>query len=151
MPASRIASRVVLGFEERVEQLIYLQQRRARDAEAVAVLDEEAFTAQGGERRGELFTRIAAKFLREGRRAHAAELELQDELADVALVGAGRQRAMHWEFARIHRSTIVNLDRVKELRPWFHGEYVVVLQEGTELTLSRSYRDTSSKRTDFPP
>ena len=45
------------------------------------------------------------------------------------------------KFARIHRSTIVNLDRVKELRPWFHGEYVVVLQEGTELTLSRSYRD----------
>lgn len=44
-------------------------------------------------------------------------------------------------FARIHRSTIVNLDRVKELRPWFHGEYVVVLQQGTELTLSRSYRD----------
>ncbi len=45
------------------------------------------------------------------------------------------------KFARIHRSTIVNLDRVKELRPWFHGEYVVVLREGTELTLSRSYRD----------
>lgn len=44
-------------------------------------------------------------------------------------------------FARIHRSTIVNLDRIKELRPWFHGEYVVVLNHGTELTLSRSYRD----------
>jgi two-component system LytT family response regulator len=44
-------------------------------------------------------------------------------------------------FARIHRSTIVNLDRIKELRPWFHGEYVVVLRDGSELTLSRSYRD----------
>jgi len=44
-------------------------------------------------------------------------------------------------FARIHRSTIVNLDRVKELRPWFHGEYLVVLNQGTELTLSRSYRE----------
>lgn len=44
-------------------------------------------------------------------------------------------------FARIHRSAIVNLDRIKELRPWFHGEYVVVLQSGSELTLSRSYRD----------
>ncbi len=44
-------------------------------------------------------------------------------------------------FARIHRSTIVNLDRVKELRPWFHGEYVVVLRNNAELTLSRSYRD----------
>lgn len=45
------------------------------------------------------------------------------------------------EFARIHRSTIVNLDRVKELRAWFHGEYLVVLTDGTELNLSRSYRD----------
>ena len=44
-------------------------------------------------------------------------------------------------FARIHRSTIVNLDRVKELRSWFHGEYLVILNNGTELNLSRSYRD----------
>ena len=44
-------------------------------------------------------------------------------------------------FVRIHRSTIVNTERIKELRPWFHGEYVVLLTNGTELTLSRSYRD----------
>lgn len=44
-------------------------------------------------------------------------------------------------FARIHRSAIVNLERVKELRPWFHGDYVVVLKNGHELTLSRSHRD----------
>jgi two-component system, LytTR family, response regulator len=44
-------------------------------------------------------------------------------------------------FLRIHRSTIVNADRIKELRPWFHGEYVVVLHDGTELTLSRTYRE----------
>jgi two-component system LytT family response regulator len=44
-------------------------------------------------------------------------------------------------FLRIHRSTIVNLERVKELQPWFHGDYVVLLRDGTRLTLSRSYRD----------
>jgi two-component system LytT family response regulator len=44
-------------------------------------------------------------------------------------------------FIRIHRSTIVNVDRIKELRPWFTGEYIVVLQDGKELTLTRSYRD----------
>ncbi len=44
-------------------------------------------------------------------------------------------------FARIHRSQIVNIDRIRELRPWWHGEYHVVLQDGTQLTLSRTYRE----------
>jgi two-component system, LytTR family, response regulator len=43
-------------------------------------------------------------------------------------------------FLRIHRSTIVNLERVKELEPWFNGEYLVVLRDGSKLTLSASYR-----------
>lgn len=43
-------------------------------------------------------------------------------------------------FVRIHRSTIVNLDRVKELQPWFHGAYAVLLEDGTSLKLSRSRR-----------
>lgn len=42
-------------------------------------------------------------------------------------------------FLRIHRSIVVNLDRVRELRPWFHGAYVVVLRDGTELTSGRTY------------
>jgi two-component system LytT family response regulator len=44
-------------------------------------------------------------------------------------------------FVRIHRSTIVNLDRIKELQPWFRGDYRVVLQNGTVLTMSRTYRE----------
>jgi two-component system, LytTR family, response regulator len=44
-------------------------------------------------------------------------------------------------FLRIHRSTIVNRERIKELLPQSHGEYIVVLQDGTQLRLSRSYRD----------
>jgi two-component system LytT family response regulator len=44
-------------------------------------------------------------------------------------------------FARIHRSRIVNTERIKELQPWFNGEYVVVLRNGTRLPLSRGYRD----------
>jgi len=44
-------------------------------------------------------------------------------------------------FVRIHRSTIVNLERVKELQPFFRGEYVVVLHDGTTLKLSRGYRE----------
>lgn len=45
------------------------------------------------------------------------------------------------KFIRISRSTIVNLDRIKELQPLFHGDYSVILNHGTKLTLSRSYRD----------
>jgi two-component system LytT family response regulator len=43
-------------------------------------------------------------------------------------------------FCRIHRSTIVNVDRVQAVETLFHGEYLVVLQDGTKLTSGRSYR-----------
>jgi two-component system, LytTR family, response regulator len=44
-------------------------------------------------------------------------------------------------FARIHRSTIVNLNRIQEMQQWFSGDYVVILQNGTRLRLSRHYRE----------
>jgi two-component system, LytTR family, response regulator len=44
-------------------------------------------------------------------------------------------------FVRIHRSTIVNLERMRELQPAFHGDYVIILHDGTELPVSRSCRD----------
>jgi two-component system, LytTR family, response regulator len=44
-------------------------------------------------------------------------------------------------FFRIHRSHIVNIERIKELQPWFNGEYVVILRNGARLTLSRGYRE----------
>jgi two-component system LytT family response regulator len=44
------------------------------------------------------------------------------------------------KFQRVHRSTIVNLDRIKELQPHAHGDYTVILHDGTPLKLSRGYR-----------
>jgi two-component system LytT family response regulator len=44
------------------------------------------------------------------------------------------------QFRRISRSALVNLDRVRELQPWFHGDAIVILQSGARLTLSRRYR-----------
>lgn len=44
-------------------------------------------------------------------------------------------------FARIHRSTMVNLDRIKKLHPLFHGDHLVVLNDGTELNMSRTYHE----------
>lgn len=45
------------------------------------------------------------------------------------------------QFMRIHRSTIVNIDRIKEMQPWFHGEYEVHLHNGKRLSMSRGYKD----------
>lgn len=44
-------------------------------------------------------------------------------------------------FAQIHRSAIVNIERIKELQPMFNGEYNLVLENGTEVTLSRNYKN----------
>ena len=49
-------------------------------------------------------------------------------------------------FFRIHRSHIVNIERIRELQPWFNGEYVVFLKNGTRLTLSRGYREKLQER-----
>lgn len=45
------------------------------------------------------------------------------------------------QFVRIHRSTIVNIECIRELQQQFHGDYLVVLRSGQRLTLSRSYRE----------
>lgn len=52
----------------------------------------------------------------------------------------GRRCSTGGRFLRIHRSTIVNLERVKELEPWFNGEYRVILKDGRILTWSANYR-----------
>jgi two-component system LytT family response regulator len=44
------------------------------------------------------------------------------------------------QFVRINRSQLVNLDRVKEMQPWFHGERRIVLKDGRELTWTRRFR-----------
>lgn len=48
------------------------------------------------------------------------------------------------KFVRIHRSTMVNIERIKELSPLFHGDYILTLVNGSRLTMSRSYRSKLS-------
>ena len=54
-------------------------------------------------------------------------------------------------FARIHRAVIVNLDRIRELQPWFAGDYLVILRDGQQLKLSRTYRDQLQARMHLTP
>jgi len=71
---------------------------------------------------------------------HTAQKEYlsREKISDFELQLAGT------DFVRIHRSAIVNRRYIKELRPWSTGEYVVFLQNGKELTLSRGFRDSLS-------
>ena len=49
-------------------------------------------------------------------------------------------------FLRIHRSVIVNMDRISQIQQWFNNEYMVTLKNGTELNMSRTYREKAKKR-----
>ncbi len=50
------------------------------------------------------------------------------------------ERLPRGTFLRIHRSTIVNVERIREVQPWFAGDYVLILTDGTKLTTGRRYR-----------
>jgi two-component system LytT family response regulator len=53
-------------------------------------------------------------------------------------------------FCRIHRGTIVNLDRVSEIQPWTRGDQIVILRDGTRLTLSARHRENLEERLGRP-
>lgn len=52
-------------------------------------------------------------------------------------------------FVRIHRSVIVNLERIKEMQPHFNGDYIVILDDGRQLRLSRSRREQLEAKLKF--
>ena len=55
-------------------------------------------------------------------------------------------RLQNYNFVRIHRSAIVNLERIKRLKPRLYGDYMVELRDGTTLTMSRVYRKKVMER-----
>jgi two-component system, LytTR family, response regulator len=67
-------------------------------------------------------------------RLHSGDriFELRSTLSDLAT------RLDPKQFARIHRSTLVNIRQVKEIHPWFHGHHRVILKTGVELRMSRN-------------
>jgi two-component system LytT family response regulator len=50
------------------------------------------------------------------------------------------------QFARVHRSHVVNIDEIAEIHPWFHGDYKILMRDGTEIAWSRRY---AAKRPDL--
>jgi two-component system LytT family response regulator len=72
--------------------------------------------------------------------SHGKKHLLREKIGDI------EQQLGPAKFIRIHRSTIVNVDRIKEMQPLFYGDYAVILQDGTRLTLSRSFREKAFQR-----
>ncbi|HEX2076085.1 MAG TPA: LytTR family DNA-binding domain-containing protein [Longimicrobium sp.] len=73
---------------------------------------------------------------------HHVRIRVRDEVITVRQRISSLEQALDpVQFPRIHRSTIVNVERIRELRHWFGGDYQVVLWDGTVLKLSRNYRD----------
>ncbi len=72
-------------------------------------------------------------------RLHAGEriFDLRSTLSDMEV----RLDPKH--FARIHRSTLVNIRQIKEIHPWFHGHHRVILKSGKELRMSRNMGDNA--------
>ena len=56
-------------------------------------------------------------------------------------MGTAETRLASKKFLRLSRTILVNLERVKEWQPLFHGDSVVILHDGTRLTVTRVYRE----------
>ena len=74
--------------------------------------------------------------LHAGRETHS----IRDRIANL------EQKLDPAKFVRIHRSTIVNIDRIKSFHPLFNGDQLIVLRNGTELNLSRTYYENLMSR-----
>ena len=89
---------------------------------------------------------------------NADDIEWIDAAGDYMCIHAGgkthiiretmktlQQRLDPARFQRVHRSAIVNVAKVKELHPHSNGEYFLILENGNELKLSRSYKDVVAR------
>lgn len=131
---------------------------RGRDVEAVSRRLVELLSNRGGSPPpaaggGDFATRLLARSAGRVSLVNVEEIDWIEASDYYARIHAGRVRHLIREslgsverrldpgrFARVHRSAIVNLDRVRERRPLFKGSYAVVLADGTRLPLARSRR-----------
>ncbi len=127
---NRLSKRLLALLEEReserktpVEQSSYLTRVMIKAAGRVVLLkvDEIDFIEADGN---------YAK-LHVGRKAHLLREKMNDLEGQLDPA----------KFVRIHRSIIVNLDRIKEMHPHFNGDYIVVLEDGKQLRMSRTRRE----------
>ncbi len=117
-------------------------------------IEPESLASQPSQRARRYATMLPIRVGRETLRLDVATIDWIDAAGDYMCVHAAGQthvlRSTMREleqmlepqvFQRVHRSTIVNLARVRSLRPHLNGECFLKLQSGQEVKLSRSFRD----------
>jgi two-component system LytT family response regulator len=120
----------------------------------LALLEERESQRQHSSRGQHYLTRLMIKVSGRVVLLKVAEIDFIEADGNYAKLHVGRQKHLLREkmhdlegqldpdkFVRIHRSVIVNLDRIKEMHPHFNGDYIVVLETGKQLRLSRSRRE----------
>ncbi|MEO6526812.1 MAG: LytTR family DNA-binding domain-containing protein [Gemmatimonadaceae bacterium] len=145
--------------EDRFRTTMQRVRERLREHRSATLAEESLkdlarlYASAAGEQRGEHVSRIVVRSTRSVTVVEVADVDWVEADDDYLRlhVGArvhlvrGTLSALETqldpkEFVRIHRSTIIRISRVKELVPYFHGDYAVKLIDGTRLRLSRSYR-----------
>jgi two-component system LytT family response regulator len=155
--------------EERFETALSRARVRARGHAAGASADEERLRALLREMvervagddalRGRYPERLAVRTSESTRILQMREVDWFETYGNYVRVHAGKgtylirgtatklmEELDPRRFARIHRRYLVNLDRVTEIQPWFGGDAVVVLRDGTKLRLSRFYKEAFNAR-----
>ena len=152
-------TRALGRVREHLDERAALKQRERMlgllaDIHGAGELDPEALLARVATPSSQYPEVLAIRTGREVVRVPSAEIDWIDAAGDYMCIHAGSQthvlRSTMKEleqsldpaaFQRIHRSAIVNLKRVRKLRPHANGEYFLILQGGQELKLSRTHRD----------
>jgi len=139
---------------ERAKSQIAAREINQLSERLLALLEERETERKGAKRDERYLTRLMIKASSRMMLLKVDEIDFIEADGNYAKLHVGRKTHLLREkmndlegrldpakFVRIHRSIIVNLDRIKELHPHFNGDYVVVLEDGRQLKLSRTRRE----------
>lgn len=132
---SRVEERIARGtaaapFVEKLASLV-AEQMKGKGADRIAIKNSDHITLLQTDQIDWIEAADNYVEIHTGKQVHL----MRETLSNL------EQRLQPFRFLRIHRSRLVNADRIRELHPLFHGEYELVLKDGTRLTSSRHYRD----------
>ena len=139
---------------ERAKSQIAAREINQISERLLALLEERETERKGSTRDERYLTRLMIKASSRVMLLKVNEIDFIEADGNYAKLHVGRKMHLLREkmndlegrldpakFVRIHRSIIVNLERIKELHPHFNGDYVVVLEDGRQLKLSRTRRE----------
>jgi two-component system LytT family response regulator len=131
---------------QRAKDQIRLDRTSRRDQDIIALLEElkagprylERLVIKNGGR--VFFLHVQDVFCIEAEGNYVRVYDIQKGYLLRETISSLEEQLDPKQFLRIHRSAIVRIDRIKEMQPWFHGEYRIIMENGKQLALSRNYR-----------